>query len=206
MSNVPSASTDDYWLPPAAVRRATRGEIALRFLVLGCVVVLAAAGLGAGLMRLFGRVASPTFQFPAAFVASTLLLVLASGSIERARSAVRRERQREFRTWLWRALAIGVVFMGVQTFALWSIVPADRSAQSSSLGVTPFVLMLALLHGMHFLVATLFVSYITVQAAADRYDHEYHWGVTVCAWFWHVLGIVWLAILAVYSIALALQF
>jgi len=43
--------------------------------------------------------------------------------------------------------------------------------------------------------------YVTVQALADRYDHEYYWGVTLCAWFWHALGLVWCVILATMGIA-----
>jgi heme/copper-type cytochrome/quinol oxidase subunit 3 len=58
-----------------------------------------------------------------------------------------------------------------------------------------------MLHGMHFVVALLFLCHITVQAMADRYDHEYYWGVTVCAWFWHALGVAWVAILFVMLIA-----
>ena len=52
-----------------------------------------------------------------------------------------------------------------------------------------------------FVVATLFLSLVAVRTFADRYDHEYYWGVSVVAWFWHALGIVWLAILAVFAIA-----
>jgi cytochrome c oxidase subunit III len=47
----------------------------------------------------------------------------------------------------------------------------------------------------------LFLVFVTVQGFADRYDHEYYWGVLVCACFWHALGIVWLAILFVLVIA-----
>ena len=67
--------------------------------------------------------------------------------------------------------------------------------------MTAFVLALASLHAMHVIVATLFLSLVTVRTFAERYDHEYYWGVSVVAWFWHGLGIVWLAILAVFAIA-----
>ena len=46
-------------------------------------------------------------------------------------------------------------------------------------------------------VCVLFLCYVTVQALADRYDHEYYWGVSICAWFWHALGIAWVALLFV---------
>jgi len=139
--------------------------------------------------------------FPPAFGISSLLLLLGSVVLSRAMRFVRREKQRPFRRHLVGALAIGGLFVGFQSLGLWTLMPHDRTAQAAQVGVTAFVLMLAALHALHFVVAVLFLSFVTVRAFDDRYDHEYHWGVTVCAWFWHALGIVWIAILAVFAIA-----
>ena len=58
--------------------------------------------------------------------------------------------------------------------------------------------MFAVLHVLHFTVAMMFLVYVMLRSFQDRYDHEYYFGVTVCTWFWHVLGIVWVAILLVF--------
>jgi len=50
-------------------------------------------------------------------------------------------------------------------------------------------------------VALLFLVFIYLRALADRYDHEYSWGVTFCGWFWHGLGIIWITIVAVFMVA-----
>ena len=50
-------------------------------------------------------------------------------------------------------------------------------------------------------MALLFVVFVTVNGFADRYDHEYYFGVRVCTAFWHILCVVWLAILGVFAIA-----
>jgi cytochrome c oxidase subunit III len=42
--------------------------------------------------------------------------------------------------------------------------------------------------------------WVTLSALSDRYDHEYYWGVKICALFWHALGIVWLVILMAFLI------
>ncbi len=141
--------------------------------------------------------------FPPAFGISTGLLLLGSLLMGRALHFVRIEKQRPFRRWLLSALAVGGLFVGVQSFGLWSLMPHDRTAHAAQAGVTTFVLMLASLHALHFVVAVLFLSFVTVRAFDDRYDHEYHWGVTVCAWFWHALGVVWMGILVVIAIAAA---
>jgi heme/copper-type cytochrome/quinol oxidase subunit 3 len=200
MSNVPSTSTGDYWLPEAAPPAPSRSRIALRFFAVGTASVVTAAALTWGLIALAGRTVREEFQFPVAFIATTLMLIAGSLTISLARRAVQRERQADLRYWLRCSVVVGTVFMGVQSYALWTIIPPDRTAAGASTGVAPFVLALAALHGLHFLVATWFVAYVTVQAHAGRYDHEYYWGVTICASFWHALGIAWGAILAVYSI------
>jgi heme/copper-type cytochrome/quinol oxidase subunit 3 len=203
MANIFSTSAGDHRFPGAVVHPASPSRQALRFFGLAFLACSCACVIAWTLATVLGRSAPTRFQFPFAFLATTALLAAGSCVMSRARRAIRRERQVEFRRWLLTALAVGAFFMGAQSYALWTILPAERSAYEASAGVAPFVLMLAALHGLHFLVATLFLSYVTTQALAHRYDHEYHWGVTVCAWFWHALGIVWCAILAVYSIVLA---
>jgi cytochrome c oxidase subunit 3 len=200
VSNVFSPSTDDYPSQRAPRGSWSRTRIARWFFLLGVSTSLFAAGIALGLMRLLGRGSGEPFHIPAAFIASTLLLAAGSAVLSGALRAVRRERLARFRRRMAQAVAVGGLFMGIQTYALWTILPVDRSADSASLGVAPFAIMLAVVHGLHFLVATLFASYVAVQARAGRYDHEYHWGVRVCTGFWHALGVAWLAILAVYSI------
>lgn len=175
-----------------------RTLLARRFLMIATAVVAGASAITWTLMRGLGRETPGGFAFPPAFVVSTLLLFAGSIELHRALFAVRYERQPLFRRRLTRSLIAAMLFVGVQSYALWSIMPLERSQESASIGVAPFAVMAAALHGLHFLVATFFVSYITAGAWSVRYDHEYHWGVTFCVWFWHALGAVWLAVLTVY--------
>jgi cytochrome c oxidase subunit 3 len=126
-----------------------------------------------------------------------------SVAMTKAVAAGRREKQREFRKWLLIALGAGTLFMGVQGYGLWWLLPAQRTAGDASTGATSFVLMLAALHALHLSVAVLFLSVVTTRAQSDRYDHEYYWGVSVCAWFWHALGVAWLFVLVIVGIGTA---
>ncbi len=155
------------------------------------------------LCRLFGKLNSvEQILFPPAFAVSSVLLLLGSFSLHRAVVFVRIEKQRSFRIWLTLSLFLGSLFMGVQSYALWLIFPTERAYETATLGVTAFVLCLSTLHGLHFGVAVLFIAFIIARTWADRYDHEYHWGIEACAWFWHFLVIVWIAIMVVIAIAL----
>ncbi len=174
----------------------------LHFFVIAGLALLLAGGVARLLMVCFPRpVQGSTLRFPTAFLLSSLLLLGGSTSLERALRFLRLEKQSLYRRWLLIGLCCGVLFMGVQTFALWSMFPEQRDPEDATLESTALALALAALHGLHFLVAVLFVSWITARTWAGRYDHEYYWGVRCCAWFWHALGIVWVAILFLFLIA-----
>lgn len=188
----------------AIAARHAQGQSRRALLFFGVALAAAACSLclAAALMATFGRSVGPcVLVFPAAFWVSTVLLIAGSVALQGAHSAVKLERQPLFRRRLWTGWAIGVLFVGVQSYGLWSIMPPDRSVESAQAGSTTFILALATLHAMHFIVAVLFVSFVIVRAMSDRYDHEYHWGVTFCTGFWHFLGIAWMAVLAIIIIA-----
>ncbi|MFM7164035.1 MAG: cytochrome c oxidase subunit 3 [Planctomycetaceae bacterium] len=162
------------------------------------VVLLATVLLG----WLFGRQApADKLRLPWAFLISTILLAVGSWYMEQARFFVRREKQVEFRGALLRALISAMIFVAVQGYGLWAIDKGPRTSENVQLGVHGFVIMFTVLHGMHFLVAQSVLLWVTLSAFADRYDHEYSWGVTFASAFWHILGIVWLCILFVFVTA-----
>ncbi len=178
-----------------------RSIYALRFFQLAVVLLTTAAGLALILLKLIPPVVTePSNRFSPAFGVSTWLLLIGSGCLFRAIESVRRERQYSFRRWLVFALTSGTLFVTFQTYALTCLI-RRHSLHDATSDAAAFVAVIAALHAMHFIVALLFLTYATVQAFADRYDHEYYWGIRFCAWFWHALGIVWAAILVVMLIA-----
>ena len=195
--------THELSVPTPSRHSSGQSRLALKFFVTS-LLVLAVAGLILELLAsVFGRpVHIGQFWFPPAFGVSTVVLAVGSVAMQRAIGFVRRERQRPFRAWLGVGLGCGTLFLGIQSYGLWTLLPGERAAADASLGVTPYVLMLAALHAAHLSVAVLFLVYVLLQALADRYDHEYYWGMRVCACFWHALGVAWLFILAICAIAL----
>ncbi len=185
---------------PSYVRSCATERVAVRFFRASVVVFVLAAGLAWLLIETVpAAVARGDVSFPAAFWISSLLLCGGSVMLHRATWDVRRERQQPFRRALISALIAGTLFIGVQSYGLWHLLQQQRPAEVAT-GSGAFVFVFSFLHGMHFVVAMLFLVFVTVQALADRYDHEYYWGVVVCGYFWHTLGVVWLAILGVFAI------
>ncbi|MEX0718394.1 MAG: cytochrome c oxidase subunit 3 [Planctomycetaceae bacterium] len=186
-------------MPPSFDDRHDRSAFALRFIFAAAGVLGIAGGLAAALIRFAGpRLAAGGIGV--LFAASTLLLLSGSVALHRAVHHVRREQQFRFRRALLAALAAGVLFVGVQSCAL-ALLVRRSNPENVVTGAAPFVFTAAALHGLHFALALLFLVFVTLKACMHRYDHEYYWGVVCCAWFWHALGAIWLAILVVLAIS-----
>lgn len=179
----------------------SQADFALRFFAASFGLFGIAGGI-AYLLITYSGMEKPVgeIRLPNAFRLSTLLLAVGSLSMHRAMSQVRIERQKPFRRALLTALSAGTVFVGIQSYGLWLLMQSQEPTKAFT-EVAAFIFLFAGLHGLHFLVALLFLVFVTLKAMTDRYDHEYYWGVTVCAFFWHALGIVWLGILWVFAVA-----
>ena len=176
-----------------------KSRLALGFLGLILILFSVAAGVADVGIRLSARASDTTTRImPIPFWISSGLLAAGSLTLQRAAWHVRCQRLQPFRKLLLWSLVIGTLFVGVQTSGLWLLV-SQHDPRTAETGANAFVVMVAGLHGVHFLIALLFVAWITVNAFANRYDHEYSWSVTFCAWFWHTLGIVWLTILTLFA-------
>ncbi|MBI3860620.1 MAG: cytochrome c oxidase subunit 3 [Planctomycetia bacterium] len=186
-------------------RKTVAGRLALRFIFVAAGVYVAAGGVALALMRIVPfRMVPGQVVFPPAFWWTTGLLALGSGCLQHAVHCVQRERQKPFRRSLLLALVAGMLFVGVQTYGLWCLMQ-NQVPDDAQTGANAFITVMAALHAMHFALALMFLVWVTLSALADRYDHEYSWGVTLCAWFWHGLGIVWILILVIFSIATELR-
>lgn len=191
---------DETWTPPRNISQGT--FIIYVFLVV--VAVGLVAGLSAfGLARLAPSTAAPDpgLQLPWAFAISTVLLIVSSFAQHRGIGYVRLEKQRPFRKWLMIAVVIGTLFLALQSYGLWCLMASEVTTDTQT-GVNAFVFVLAFLHALHVGVAMMVLVFVTLRGLTDRYDHEYFWGVIVCAFFWDALGLIWLFILAIFAIAI----
>lgn len=178
-----------------------RSVYALQFFCVVVVMLLLASGLSKLALKLVPP--DPTARsnhFSPIFAVSTGLLFVGSGALNQAVRSVRRERQRPFRRWLITTMVIGILFVVAQTYALTCLIRQQKPDDDTTAAAS-FVAVFTAMHAMHFVIACLFLCHVTVQAMADRYDHEYYWGVTALAWFWHGLGIAWILILCVMMIS-----
>lgn len=180
-----------------------QGTFALHFFAASVAALL----LAAGITTLLGLVATPPAPahrtvFPWAMALSTGLLAVGSWVLHIGLAAIRVERRERFCRAMLTALGLATLFVGVQSYSIWCLA-ANQDPARVATGANAFVLVFAGMHGIHFLVALLFLVFVTLRGLADRYDHEYYLGVLVCTVFWHILGIAWLPILVTLLIGAA---
>ena len=109
---------------------------------------------------------------------NTAVLAASSVTVEVAR-------RRRSRTWLWATLGLGLLFLFMQLFA-WQQLRADGVFLPSSAHAS-FIYILTGLHGVH-----LSAALIALFASARR-PHI----LSLCAAFWHFMGVVWVYVLIV---------
>ncbi len=176
--------------------------MARRFFLATIAQAVVSFAMAWGLAALF-RAPPPSdrLQLPTAFKFGTLCLIIGSWFLHVSLKHVKRERQPEFRKSLLLALTFAVLFVGIQSYGLWGFVEGTKDFDNPQMNTHGFVFMFTALHAMHFVIAQSVLLWVTLAAFCDRYDHEYYFGVTFATWFWHALGIAWIAILCVFSIA-----
>jgi cytochrome c oxidase subunit 3 len=126
---------------------------------------------------------------------NTLVLLASSGAVERARAAVRVDAAHRTAGWLAAALALGLLFLAGQIVA-WRSLGAHGVLPASN-PYAAFFYMLSAVHGAHVLGGVGALTWTLVRARAGRYRAAQHGGVTHAAIYWHVVGGVWLWLLAI---------
>lgn len=164
------------------------GWVAATTLVLAA--VLAVGVFVAAVLGIPGR-----RELPGVFLLSTALLAVVSAGLAKAEEFAKRERQARLRQALLVCLAAALAFLVAQALALDGLVE-EIAPNESATGPTAFIFVAVALHGLHVAAGVLWLIYVTLRGFAGRYDHESRLGLTLCAWCWHALGVVWMVILA----------
>lgn len=145
--------------------------------------------------------ALPITDFPASLVASTFSMFGVSLALHWSVLSVRRERQRVFRRYLGAAVAFSLLFLVFQTHGLHALLlQHGESLASGSNKQFGLMFFLVLVHALHVVGGISVLAGVVLTARRGGYDHEKHWGVDLCALYWHFLDIVWIIMLATFLV------
>lgn len=165
------------------------------YLFLAALFMLFASGmLGYLIIRLAGAQKLPlhSLHLPTALWLSTVLVISASFTIQRAVAEVNRERQESFRRWLGATLLLAIAFVIVQAPSMAVLLRNQELLRQHRLALYGLVFTLVLLHALHVIGGIAALARTSQQAARGKYDHEHNLPVRHVALYWHFLDGVWL--------------
>jgi len=121
---------------------------------------------------------------------STLLIALTSLVIWQAQLAIKRNQLEALRRWLYAAGVLASLFLLTQT-ANWFVMrpPSD----SNSLYLATFFILTGV-HALHVIGGYVPLGFVIYHAQRRHYSSSSHEGLTLCAQYWHYIGVVWLVL------------
>ncbi|MCU0302594.1 MAG: cytochrome c oxidase subunit 3 [Thermoanaerobaculales bacterium] len=135
---------------------------------------------------------------PGAFWVSTAVLAALSAVLVAAGRAAERDRRVPLTGLLSAAGGLAIGFIASQV-AGWSALAGAAALPQGSLYLFG-VWVLSFLHLLHAVGGLVPLVWAALRARRGRYTSTDHEGVTSVAIYWHFLGVVWLAILAVLAL------
>lgn len=176
------------------------GRLAMQLFLAALGMLFAAALVGHVVIRLRLTQWPPSGSppLPDGLWLATAILALVSGSLVAAERAVRRSRHRQLGRWTWLALGGGIGFLLVQVWN-WSVLAQGVAAGGQNM-FTATYWVLTVLHGLHVLGGLPPLALVAARAPSGRYHAGRVQPVLNVAWYWHFLGVTWLAIVAALAI------
>ena len=120
---------------------------------------------------------------------NTGILLLSSGAMWWAESGIRLGRRSRLLGGLVLALALGLVFLGIQLveYSHQPFGPSTDAYGSLFFTITGF-------HGAHVAVGLLMIAVVALRAALGHFSAGRHLAVSNATWYWHFVDAVWLVV------------
>ncbi|MCA9041847.1 MAG: cytochrome c oxidase subunit 3 [Planctomycetaceae bacterium] len=142
---------------------------------------------------------SRSLDVPASLWISTVALLVVSYSLHRSISYAKREQLETLKKVTLVGIAGALLFTLFQIIGMHDVYQEHLHLKSSSIwnmsGIS-FVMILS--HGLHVAAGLIWLAIVARNVFAKRYDHEYHLGLTLCAYYWHFLDFVWVVMFVVF--------
>jgi cytochrome c oxidase subunit III len=169
------------------------GAMGMHMLIIALGMLFAASIVGYLVIRSLHQPWPPP-GFPAlprSLWISTLVILLASVTIQKALSAVRRGKLGASSRNLVGTLLLGIAFLALQAWAWYQIVQQIQIPAEQSGPYLKLFYVLTGLHAVHVLGGLATLAVVAGRSLAGRYSAVYHPGVRYSAIYWHFLDAVW---------------
>jgi nitric oxide reductase NorE protein len=121
---------------------------------------------------------------------NTVALITSSWLVVKAVAAIKTGNSRACARWLWAAIGMGGVFIGIKLTEYAGHIAADITLSTNRFYM--FYLSLTFFHFMHVLMGMVILAAVALRARAGAYGADSHTGVETGASYWHMVDLVWL--------------
>lgn len=160
---------------------------------MGGIVMLFAAFTSAMVVRRGAAEDWITVELPRILWLSTVILLISSFTIEKARRALWAAQNVDLRRWMTLTAGLGAAFLASQLFAWHQL--AQRGIFLASNPSSSFFYVLTAAHGLHLLGGLLTLGYVTFRVWRPAYWPTQAAAVEAATLYWHFMDGLWVYLL-----------
>ncbi len=132
------------------------------------------------------------FQLPNAFIVSTIVIILSSGSFFLAKQALKKDKKQLTTLWLFVTLILGCVFIFNQFSGFQQIIDLGYNFTGPTSNVTmSYIYLIAIVHILHVVVGLICLLVVIYNHFKQKYNASKMLGFELASTFWHFIDILW---------------
>ncbi|WP_100614134.1 cytochrome c oxidase subunit 3 [Confluentibacter citreus] len=132
------------------------------------------------------------FQLPNAFIVSTVVIILSSGSFFLAKQALKKDKKQLTTLWLFVTLILGCIFIFNQFSGFQQIIDLGYNFTGPTSNVTmSYIYLIALVHILHVVVGLICLLVVIYNHFKQKYNASKMLGFELASTFWHFIDILW---------------
>lgn len=132
------------------------------------------------------------FQLPNAFIYSTVVIVLSSGTLLLAKQALKKNNRQLTTIWLLATLVLGGVFIFNQFSGFQQIIDLGYNFTGPTSNVTmSYIYLIAIMHILHVVVGLICLLVVIYNHFKQKYNASKMLGFELASTFWHFIDLLW---------------
>lgn len=132
------------------------------------------------------------FELPSAFLYSTLIIILSSGTYILASKAIKSNNTSRGTKWLLLTLLLGIAFIFIQFSGFSQLINQGYYFTGPTSNITmSYIFLIATVHIVHVIAGLISLLVVLYNNIKNNYSNTNMLGVELGATFWHFLDLLW---------------
>ena len=132
------------------------------------------------------------FELPSAFLLSTVIIILSSGTYILAKKAIKSDNSSLGTRWLFLTLILGIAFIIIQFSGFSELIEQGYYFTGPTSNITmSYIFLIAAVHIVHVIAGLISLLVVLYNNIRDKYSASNMLGVELGITFWHFLDLLW---------------